>query len=298
MSSKGRIFDIQHFSLHDGPGIRSTVFLKGCPLHCIWCHNPEGMEREMHLSFDKFKCIGCIACNKVCPDVHKFESSVHFIHRKGCSFCKKCTESCVSNALEIIGRDLTAEEILPELLRNKPFFKNSGGGVTISGGEPGMQGEFLLEFTKILNKNNIHVAIETSGHCDFEIFKSIFPYVDLFLYDYKETDPELHRNYTGVSNELILKNLHKLYAHGTKILLRCPIIPGLNDREDHFQGIAGLYLKYNGLEGPEFIPYHNLGTSKPNRLGLESRKEFPVPSQENIKKWEETYWRIYNVLQA
>ena len=149
-----------------------------------------------------------------------------------------------------------------------------------------MQGDFVLDLAKELKKNNIHVALETSGFCDFAFFEAVLNYVDLFLYDYKETDPELHKKYTGVSNELILDNLHKLYVLGAKIFLRCPIIPGLNDREDHFQGIAGISLKYPALEGLELLPYHNLGASKAGRMGLETRQVFSKASRETVEEWE------------
>lgn len=284
---KGRIFNIQRFSLHDGPGIRTTVFFKGCPLHCLWCHNPEGIDRELILSFDPLKCVGCLACVKICPVVHKTGEKGHFLDRKGCSLRGECAKVCVTHALELIGRDVAADEIIPELMRDKPFYDNSGGGITLSGGEPVLQEEFLLDLVTRLKKENFHVALETGGFCEFRIFRSLLPYVDLFLYDYKETDPVLHQNFTGVSNELILENLEKLSALETKILLRCPIIPGLNDREDHFRSIAAISAKYSAVKGVELLPYHKLGVSKAGRMGLEAGKEFSKAPREMIGKWAE-----------
>jgi pyruvate formate lyase activating enzyme len=279
----GRIFDIQHFCIHDGPGIRTTVFFKGCPLRCLWCHNPEGIDPKPNLSFDPLKCVGCLACTKECPAVHKMGEKGHYLDRRECSLCGKCVKVCVTHALELIGSDLTVEEISGELLKDSSFYKNSSGGITLSGGEPVAQHEFLLQLVTYLKKKNMHIALETSGFYDFDIYTSLLPYIDLFLFDYKETDPELHKQYTGVSNELILKNLGKLYNLGAKILLRCPIIPGLNDQKEHLQGIAGVSAEFPNLEGVELLPYHNLGCSKAKRMGLNAQKEFPKIAVEMIR---------------
>ena len=283
----GQIFDIQHFSLHDGPGIRTTVFFKGCPLRCLWCHNPEGIDQKCALSFDPLKCVGCLACTRECPGVHKIGEKGHYLDRRECTLCGKCTQVCVTHALQIIGRDVTTKAIIEELLSDRPFYENSGGGVTLSGGEPVIQEEFLLQLAIGLKKENLHVALETSGFGNFSVYKSLLPYIDVFLFDYKETDPELHRKYTGVFNDLILENLEKLHNLGAKILLRCPIIPGLNDREDHLRGIASVSAKFPNIEGIELLPYHNLGYSKASRMGLETGKEYVKPSRETIHQMAE-----------
>jgi pyruvate formate lyase activating enzyme len=185
----------------------------------------------------------------------------------------------------MIGRDVRAEEILAEVMKDKPFYDNSGGGVTVSGGEPAMQGEFLLGLIGLLKEQKLHVALETSGFCDFKLLESLLPYVDLFLYDYKETDPDLHRKYTGVPNTLILENLEKLSDAGARIVLRCPIIPSLNDREDHFRSIAVISVKYRSIEGVEILPYHNLAQSKASRMGLNAREPYSQPAQDTTGGW-------------
>jgi pyruvate formate lyase activating enzyme len=185
----------------------------------------------------------------------------------------------------MIGRDVSAEEILAEVMKDKPFYDNSGGGVTVSGGEPAMQGEFLLGLIALFKERKLHVALETSGFCDFRLFESLLPYVDLFLYDYKETDPGLHRKYTGVPNTLILENLERLSGAGAKIVLRCPIIPSLNDREDHFRGIAAVSVKYRNIEGAELLPYHNLARSKASRMGLDAQEHYSQPARDITDGW-------------
>jgi pyruvate formate lyase activating enzyme len=185
----------------------------------------------------------------------------------------------------MIGRDLRPEEILAEVMKDKPFYDNSGGGLTISGGEPAMQGEFLLDLAALLKEQKLHITLETSGFCDFKLFESLLPYVDLFLYDYKETNPDLHRKYTGVPNTLILENLEKLSAAGARIVLRCPIIPSLNDREDHFRGIAAVSVKYRNIEGAELLPYHNLAKSKAGRMNLDVREHYSQPARDTADRW-------------
>ncbi|MDR0878502.1 MAG: glycyl-radical enzyme activating protein [Treponema sp.] len=280
----GKIFNTQHFCLHDGPGIRTVLFFKGCSLHCLWCHNPEGISTENLLSFDRRKCRNCGACVNVCPAVHKIGEQGHYLDRSACSLKGECAAVCIPRALEIVGRDRTAKELIAEVLRDTPYYDNSGGGVTISGGEPTLQSQFLLTLVRGLKREKLHIALETNGFCDYGVYEPVLPHVDLFLYDYKETDPELHRKYTGVSNELILENLSRLSAAGAKILLRCPVIPGLNDSEDHFRGIAAITGKYPNLEGAEILPYHNLSAVKTGLMGLEDQKMYPRPPQD-LAKW-------------
>jgi pyruvate formate lyase activating enzyme len=288
----GRIFNIQYFCVHDGPGIRTTVFLKGCPLRCLWCHNPEGISKKKLLSFAEQKCVLCGACVNVCPEVHNIVDGKHTIAWDACIQKGNCARSCITKALDIVGRDITVEEVAKDVMREKRFYENGEGGVTVSGGEPGMQPDFLFELLRTLKKEQVHIALETSGFCDYKIYEKVLPFVDLFLYDCKETDPELHKKFTGVDNALILENLRKLHRVGAKILLRCPVISGLNDRDDHFKGIAALSAELENLAGVEVLPYHKLATSKIERMGLEKQQEFEQIPRDLSDKWSETL-RVY-----
>ena len=284
---RGTIFNIQYFCVHDGPGIRTTVFLKGCPLRCLWCHNPEGISAELRLSFSAVKCISCGACAGVCPAVHAIADGKHSVNRTACTVKRACVDACVTGALEITGREVTTAEIARDALKERKYYENSGGGVTISGGEPTLQREFLLALAKILKNENVHVTLETSGFAGYEVYDSVLPYVDLFLYDYKETDPARHREFTGVDNALILDNLRKLHDAKARIMLRCPVIPGLNDRDDHFRGIAALAASLPNLTGVEILPYHKLAASKIERMGLESQVEYEQATPEVAAGWNE-----------
>jgi pyruvate formate lyase activating enzyme len=196
-----------------------------------------------------------------------------------------CVDVCAAKALDIVGREASVQEITAEVMREKRFYEGSEGGVTISGGEPTMQPEFLFALVKNIKKENVHVALESSGFCDYSILEAVLPYVDLFLYDCKETDPELHRKFTSVENKLILENLRNLYKAGAHILLRCPVIHGLNDRDDHFRGIASLSKELDKLAGVEILPYHKLAASKIGRMGLDSQDEYEQIPGEESDKW-------------
>lgn len=264
----GRVFDVQRFSIHDGPGIRTTVFLKGCPLRCVWCHNPEGMRPDMELSFAGEKCIGCGYCFRACPNgCHVDAGGRHVLLRGRCAACGRCTEECFAQALECVGREMRVDEVMHEVLRDCPFYETSGGGLTVSGGEPLMQFDFAASLLRSARRAHVHTCLETCGYAPAEKVERISEWVDLFLYDFKETDPRKHREFTGVSNDRILDNLRLLHARGARIVLRCPLVPGLNDRPDHFDGIAELSRELPGMDGVELMPYHALGKSKLDRLG-------------------------------
>lgn len=281
------IFNIQRFSVNDGPGIRTTVFMKGCMLNCLWCHNPESKSSRPQLMLTSRLCIGCGECMTACEKgLHSFtEDGRHLIDRKSCALCGKCVEACVG-ALEMCGKEMTPGEIVKEVMKDKPFYENSGGGMTVSGGDPMFAPDFTLALFKEAKAQGLHTCIETSGFARWEKLEALIPYVDLFLWDVKETDSVRHREYTGVSNELILENLHKLDVAGAKTILRCPVIPGYNDRQEHFAAIADLANCLQNVQEINIEPYHPLGQSKSEAIGEEyALTGCNFPKEEIVKEW-------------
>ena len=283
----GSVFNIQKFSINDGPGIRTTVFLKGCPLHCIWCHNPESHKVEQELFYDTRKCISCRACAANCPHGgHLFSDSTHTYDRKACIRCGKCADICPTGALEAVGRLRTVDEVIGEVLKDKPFYETSGGGMTLSGGEPMLQFDFTLALLQAAKQHGLHVCMESCGYTDADKLRAVAPYIDLFLYDYKESDPARHKEYTGVSNERILQNLRMLDDMGCASVLRCPIIPTLNDRDDHFEGIAALANSLQNVKEIHVEPYHPLGSGKAAMLGREyALSALSFPPEKTVQAW-------------
>lgn len=264
----GRIFDIQRFSLHDGPGIRTTVFLKGCPLQCAWCCNPESQSAAFELAFDANKCTACGNCiNECSQQVFVLKNGTLQVERTRCNACEGCLKSCETQALKIYGSQSDVGEVIEEVLKDKAYYETSGGGLTISGGECMMQPKFVLNLLKKAKAHNIHTCIETCGLAKQKNYEQIFPYTDLFLFDFKITDDSLHQHYTGQSNRLILSNLRFLSSMGADIILRCPIVPNINDTIAHFNNIAMLYHELN-IQHIEVMPYHNFGAHKYTQLGL------------------------------
>ena len=284
----GIVFDIQKFSVHDGPGIRTTVFLKGCPLRCSWCHNPESWHGAPELLYDAEKCVGCRACASLCPrGCHRFgEDGAHRLDRGACVGCGACVERCRPGALELCGRVRTTAEVLHEVLKDKPFYDNSGGGLTVSGGEPLFQAAFTEELLRGAKAEGLHTCLETCGFAPWERLEALLPLVDLFLYDVKCVDAARHREFTGQDNALILENLSRLSRAGARLRLRCPLVPGLNDGESDLAALGRLAESLSGqVEGVDVEPYHPLGVSKARRLGHDEVFAAPFTPQETWESW-------------
>lgn len=278
---KGRIFNIQRYSTHDGPGIRTTVFMKGCNLRCLWCHNPESLGAQPVLEFNPDLCIGCGVCVQTCPKgVH--EPNHPAAYRDRCSGCGQCTRECFSGALTLAGTEIDSEQVMAEILTDVPYFQQSNGGVTFSGGECMLQIDFLEALLQACQSHDIHTAIDTAGSVPWTSFERVLPYNPLFLYDMKAYDPMVHQKLTRVENTLILSNLEKLLEANARVWVRVPCVPGANDGE--MEAIAE-WLAGKPVERIELLAYHKLGGGKMDLLGLEHQNEFCVPSDEEMNHW-------------
>lgn len=266
----GTIFDIQRFALHDGPGIRTTVFLKGCPLSCTWCCNPESQQPQPQLGYDADKCTNCLRCVSVCPTGALTERDKTLqVAFDLCNACRNCVEECPESAMKIFGYQADSQYIMDQVAKDKEYFDNSGGGLTISGGDPLFQHEFTLDLLKKAKALNINTCVETSAFTGREVMESLLPWVDYFYIDYKITDEELHKQFTGVSSIQVLESIDFLSLHYANMVLRCTIIPGINDNDDHFKAIAGLSRKYEAIRQVHILPYHRYGESKYKQIGLD-----------------------------
>lgn len=264
-NQKGTIFNIQRFSTSDGPGIRSVVFLKGCPLNCAWCHNPESKNQKPEILYNRELCIGCGKCIKTCKNsCHSFEER-HIFNRNLCLSCNECAATCPSKALEVCGREASVSDVIEIVARDIPFYEESGGGITISGGEPLMQYDFTLELLKSSKELGINTAIETCGFTNKNI-EELNRYTDLWLYDIKLFENSKHIKYTGVSNDVIFNNLYALDKINSNIILRCPIIPDINTSAEHFDNIAILSNNLKNVKAIHLEMYHPLGISKAEQL--------------------------------
>jgi pyruvate formate lyase activating enzyme len=281
---KGTVFDIKKFSIHDGPGIRTTVFFKGCPLSCWWCHNPESQAPEREMTFWANRCIQCGACLEVCTQgAISWDGDVVSTDRENCVLCGACVEACYAEAREIVGQEMTVRQVMAEIERDIAFYDESGGGVTFSGGEPLLQQDFLFALLQACKEKEIHTALDTCGFAPWETLDDIREHVDLFLYDLKLMDDAKHREFTSVSNESILGNLQALSQRGHNVILRVPIIPGINDDDENIRQIGAFAAALPHLSQVDILPYHRAGAEKYNRLNkVYGLPETHSPSNERM----------------
>ena len=285
MGPTALIFNVMRFATHDGPGIRTTVFLKGCPLACSWCHNPEGRKAEPELLYFEERCRHCGDCLTACPE-HAVELVGREVRTLGaCRHCGRCTEVCVAEARQIAGRRFTVGQLLTEIEKDLVFFEESGGGVTLSGGEPMAQPHFVSALLSECRRRRIRTAVETCGFAESNTFLSVALLAGLVLFDLKLVDAEKHQQQTGVSNRPILRNLEELVARGRAVTVRIPVVPGINDAEEDIGQFAG-YLAKLGVRRVELLPYHGAGVGKYRRLGLTYRlNQTPPPAEPGLARF-------------
>ena len=278
----GLITDLKRFAIHDGDGIRTTVFLKGCPLRCLWCHNPEGLSGKQQLAYYAGKCQNCGFCAESCPSgAHSFIKGRHTFDPALCAACGTCVAECPGSALTLYGKQVTPEDLLPLLLEDRAFYESSGGGVTLSGGECLMQPEFCAELLRLLKQEGIHTAVDTCGFVRREALDAVIPYADIFLYDLKAVDEDVHIRCTGQSNRLILDNLRYLDELGKAMEIRIHYVPGLNDHQ--LPKIRDFIQTLNHVTGVRLLPYHNYAGTKYAALGIPNTLPDTLPSQQEME---------------
>ncbi|MGI6070205.1 MAG: glycyl-radical enzyme activating protein [Blautia sp.] len=278
---KGRIFNIQRFSVHDGPGIRTTVFFKGCNLRCQWCHNPESYETKVQMQYFADKCVGCRMCEQVCPQGVKISGNRR-IGMENCILCKRCESVCMQDAIKVSGYDIEAEQLLETVKKDRRYYDNSGGGLTVSGGEPMLQWEFLKVFLPMVREAGITIALDTAGDVPLAWYQEIVPLVDLVLLDLKIMDSALHKKYTGVDNKRILENARWMMEHGVRLHIRVPLMAGLNDTDENFRLLKEFLDGASSVEEIRLLPYHAMGLNKAESLEIEE-PEFTPPSPDRME---------------
>ena len=294
MAETPYIFNIQKFSTHDGDGVRTTIFFKGCPLHCMWCHNPESQHYYKELIFHRHKCTACDRCVAKCKQgANSIVDGKIVFDRSKCTACGVCTDWCITEARELAGKEYTVDALVKEAMKDKIFYEQSGGGVTLSGGEvmASQHMDYVEEVCRKLHENGVSVFIDTSGYTDYENLKRILPYVDVFLYDIKVMDPEDHKKYIGVDNSLILENLKKLSDEGAGLYIRLPIIQQVNATDEHIESVIH-FLKENNIHARQvnLLPYHDIGKGKYASLDMEYHDdEMSVPVSELMEHFKSMF---------
>ena len=281
-----KVFDIQRFSVQDGPGIRTTVFMKGCPLNCLWCSNPESQSPVPQLLYFETRCTHCHQCIEACPSdaTRKAEDGSISLDRQCCTACGTCVEECLTEARSISGKEMTVAEVCRIVEKDMGYYRNSDGGVTLSGGEPTSQPESLFQLLVKCREMGIHTCLDTCGFADWDILKEAVDHVDLVLMDNKHMDTEVHKKLTGVNNDVILENTARVAARGVPMIIRVPLIPGLNDSDENFSQL-GQFMKTCGLKRVDLLPYHRFSLSKHNALGLAYRlDDVSDPEEGEVKR--------------
>lgn len=270
MSVKANITNIARCSLHDGPGVRTVVYLKGCGLRCKWCHNPETLSFSNQIIYNSNKCIKCGKCIEVCPEHHTIRENEMMFNREGCELCGKCVDICPASALSFTSKEMTCEEVFSEIIKDGHYYKSSGGGVTFSGGECLLNPEFIEELSKMCKENGIHTAVESAFYVPFENAEKVFPYIDLFFADLKIPDSVKHKEYTGKDNTLIIENIRRLSNMNTEIIIRIPLIPGVNDSDEDITAFSEILKTFGkSVKYVEVLKYNNLASSKYDILDME-----------------------------
>jgi len=285
-NTRGIIFDIKRYSIHDGPGIRTTIFLKGCPLSCWWCHNPESQSAFAEIIYRGDRCIGCGACVTACPaGAISLTQRGYVADPDRCAGCGECVRACPAEAREMIGREVGVEEILKEIEKDLLFFDESGGGVTFSGGEPLSQPVFLVEVLRECCRRDIHTVVDTCGFAPLDVMKQVAPYTRLFLFDLKMMDTSLHRKYTGVPNEVIIENFRWLMSEKHNVRVRIPVIPGINDSLENMEATGEFLSGFPSRPEVNLLPYHGSATEKYHRFSIPYRMaDVSAPSGERMKE--------------
>jgi len=286
LETKGLVFDIKKYAIHDGPGIRTTVFFKGCPLQCLWCHNPESWKFHVELGFRKSRCLGCGQCAEACSrEAISLVENRPVTDSEKCILCGRCVDVCLAGARQIIGREMAVSEVMAEVERDVIFYDQSGGGVTFSGGEPLMQPDFLLALLNQCRARNIHTAVDTSCYAEPEIVESVAERADLFLCDLKHMNNEMHERFTGVGNNLILENIRRISQADKKIVIRIPIIPGFNDATANIEATGKFAASLTGAGRIDILPFNRGGIEKSTRLTGEIKSmQIETPGEDKMSE--------------